>query len=239
MSCSAHQFWFLALAVSTSEAREILITASPSTERNLANSHIVHVLTALKTLNWRPSLVQSEIIANRFSFLCHKPTGTELLWWCLWHQRWAHTHSSTRHLCKRRRTKGTASHYGETKSSWSFVWLTIAVECHSNENVTFFKECRTSFQTIFWTNQICLSVAISDFKASHVAITFFSEDLDTCYALLFQSEWLQSMSWHSHHLRRLTLIVGHFNSSEVDISVTPSTPLNLSESHTLYISATL
>ena len=59
------------------------------------------------------------------------------------------------------------------------------MECQSDKNVTFFKEGSTSFQAIFWANQISLSVAIGDFEASHVSITFFSEDLDARNALLF------------------------------------------------------
>ena len=230
MSCCTHDLWFLTLIVSTPESREILVAVSPSAERNMTDPHVVHVLTTLETLNCRPSLVQSEIITNRFSLLYKVATSTYL--WRYW---WSNIHrSSIRHLrLIRSRSIALAAHLCETKSSWSFVRLTIAIKSHSNENFILIKVNLSRVYSAIWTNQISLSVAIEDFEASHVALTFFAEDLDILDALLFQSEGLESVSWYSHKLWRLALIICDFHSGKVNISVAPSAPRNLSKSHVL------
>ena len=68
MSLHAQQSWFLTSAVRQFDTRNIEVTLTPSTERDLCNSQGFHILTALQSIRNGPTL--SEFVdgtAVRFS----------------------------------------------------------------------------------------------------------------------------------------------------------------------------
>ena len=86
MSSFTHYFWYFTVAISTYESRKIYVIFAPFAEIYMADSHVFDVLTALETFNWRPSLFESNIIADRLSFLYHEAARADLNWYWLFSQ---------------------------------------------------------------------------------------------------------------------------------------------------------
>ena len=134
------------------------------------------------------------------------------------------------------RARCSVTHDGESKSSWSLVAITVALNRYSNQYVTFFKVDSASTWAIFWVYQICLAIAVCYLEATHISITFLPEYFDVCDSLPMQGNILDSMSRHSKHIWRLACIVCQLATSKIKVSISPSAKGNLFNLHLFYIS---
>ena len=131
------------------------------------------------------------------------------------------------------------AHDRESESSRSFVRITIAKHFDSNQHISIQEVDSSAINSTFWADQICLAIAVRDLKASHIALTIFSNDLDTRDWILFESNWLKRMSWHTKRFGRFTCIVSELDSSKIYVILSPSTPRNLFDPLASYLLITL
>lgn len=80
------------------------------------------------------------------------------------------------------------AHDRKSESSRSLVRFAIAKQFDSNQHISIQKVDSSAINSTFRANQVCLAIAVGDFKAPHITMSVFSNDLDTRDWFLLESK---------------------------------------------------